>query len=330
MTNTTAKRVLISRIFPEVGAERLRSAGFTVTAWDQDRPMTQDELIVQAKQHDALFCTLSDKIDKRFLTECQNLDIVSQFAVGYDNIDIAEATRLGIPVGYTPDAMSEATADIAFGLMIATSRKMFYMHKQILEGKWNYFRPHANLGMELTGKTLGIMGLGRIGMEMAKRCKGAYNMDVIYHNRTRNLTAEHALDAKYVEFAELLRQSDVISVHCALTPETREVFNMAAFNQMKPTAIFINTSRGMVHNEHDLIDALNAGTIWGAGLDVTNPEPMQPNNPLLQMENVTVLPHIGSATMEARGKMAEMAAENIIEFYRNNRVPHIVNPEVMK
>ncbi|SDB85379.1 2-hydroxyacid dehydrogenase [Williamwhitmania taraxaci] len=330
MIDRANKRVLISRIFPEVGVERLQSAGFTVTAWDQDRPMTQDELIEQAKQHDALFCTLSDKIDAKFLGECSHLDIISQFAVGYDNIDIVEATRLGIPVGFTPDAMSNATADIAFGLMIATSRKMFFMHKQILSGSWTSFKPNANLGMELTGKTLGIYGLGRIGMEMAKRCKGAYNMKVIYHNRTRNEAAEKQLDAAYVAFAELLAQSDVLSIHCALTADTREIFNKAAFAQMKPTSIFINTSRGLVHNEPDLIEALNAGTIWGAGLDVTNPEPMQPDNPLLQMENVSVLPHIGSATMEARGKMAQMAAENIIEFYRSKHVPHIVNPEVLK
>ncbi len=330
MTNSGKKRVLISRIFPEIGAELLRSAGFTVTAWNEDRPMTQNELIEHAKQHDALFCTLSDKIDKQFLAQCSNLDIISQFAVGYDNIDIPEATRLGIPVGFTPDAMSAATADVAFGLMIATSRKMFFMHKQIINGSWTSFKPNANLGMELTVKTVGIYGLGRIGMEMAKRCKGAYNMKVIYHNRTRNQAAEKQLDATYVNFTELLAQSDVISVHCALTADTREIFNKVAFAQMKPTSIFINTSRGMVHNEPDLIEALNSGSIWGAGLDVTNPEPMQPNNPLLQMENVTVLPHIGSATMEARGKMAQMAAENIIEFYRNKHVPHIVNPEVLK
>jgi len=329
MTNTTAKRVLVSRIFPAIGVELLRGAGFTVTAWDQDRPMTQDELTEKARAHDALLCTLSDKIDGRFLTECPHLDIISQFAVGYDNIDVAEATRLGIPVGYTPDAMSEATADIAFGLMIATSRKMFYMHKQILSGGWNYFRPNANLGMELTGKTLGIFGLGRIGMEMAKRCRGAYGMRVIYHNRTRNLKAEQEYSAEHVDFPTLLAQSDVLSVHCALTPDTRELFNKTAFSQMKPTSIFINTSRGMVHNEPDLIEALRTGTIWGAGLDVTNPEPMQPDNPLLQMENVSVLPHVGSATMEAREEMARMAAENIIDYYKNHRIPHIVNPEVL-
>jgi glyoxylate reductase len=321
------KKVFLSRIFPEKGTELLQAAGFTVTTWNEDRPMTQDELIEYSKHHNALLCTLTDRIDRRFLNECSHLEIISQYAVGYDNIDIAAATRLGIPVGFTPDALSEATADVAFGLMIAASRKMFFMHKKIIRGQWSYFRPKADLGMELKNKTLGIYGLGRIGMEMAKRCKGAYNMKILYHNRTPNSKAEQELQAVYVDFTTLLNQSDVISVHCALNAETKGIFNKTAFGQMKPTSIFINTSRGPVHNEQDLTEALKTGVIWGAGLDVTDPEPMQPGNPLLQMENVAVLPHIGSATIEARNGMARMAAENIIGFYKDKRVPHIVNPE---
>ena len=324
------KKILITRKFPEIGAELLKSAGFSVTTWNEDRPMTQEELIEESKIHDALFCTVTDSINNKFLNECSHLDVISQYAVGYDNIDITEATRLGIPVGFTPDAMSEATADIAFGLMIAVSRKMFYLHKKISRGEWSYFRPKADLGIELKNKTLGIYGLGRIGMKMAERCKNAYNMKLIYHNRTRNLKAEQELQAGYVDFYKLISQSDVISVHCSLSTETRGIFNKEAFSQMKSSSIFINTSRGTVHNESDLIEALKTGKIWGAGLDVTNPEPMQPNNPLLNMENVAVLPHIGSATIEAREEMARLAAENIIGFYKNKRIPHIVNPNTMK
>ncbi|WP_100611904.1 2-hydroxyacid dehydrogenase [Confluentibacter lentus] len=324
------KKIFVSKLFPEIGVNLLRYNGFNVTTWNEDRPMTQDELIENVKLHDALFCAGSDSIDTRFLNACSHLDIISQFAAGYDNIDIPEATRLGIPIGYAPNAMSDATADIAFGLMIATSRKMFFMHKQIIEGEWSYFRPKANLGMELKNKTLGIFGLGRIGIEMAKRCKGAYNMDIIYNNSSPNLNAEKEIDATYVDFNTLLSQSDVISVHCSLNAKTEGIFNKDAFSKMKQTSIFINTSRGMVHNELDLIDALNNRTIWGAGLDVTNPEPMLPNNPLLQMENVSVLPHIGSATIEARNEMARLAAMNIIEYYKNRTIPHIVNPEVLK
>jgi glyoxylate reductase len=324
------KKIFLSRIFPVIGTELLRNAGFTVTSWNEERPMTQEELIEKSKKNDALFCTVSDKIDKKFLNECAHLDIISQFAVGYDNIDVIEATKLGIPIGNTPDVLSKATADIAFGLMIATSRKMFYLHKSIINDEWKYFKPMGNLGIELENKTLGIYGLGRIGIEMAKRCKGAYNMDIIYHNRKPNENVELELGAKYVDFKTLLKQSDVLSVHCSLNTVTKGVFNKIAFDQMKPSSLFINTSRGLIHNEPDLIDALNTGKIWGAGLDVTNPEPMQTDNVLLQMENVSVLPHIGSGTVETRNQMASLAALNIIEFYKNNHVPHIVNPEVSK
>jgi glyoxylate reductase len=243
---------------------------------------------------------------------------------------VALATKLGIPIGYAPGAMNEATADIAFGLMISVARKFFYMHKGIVRGEWTYFKPNANLGIELNNKTLGIFGLGRIGMAMARRCKGAYNMNIIYCNRNVNAEAENLYGATKVSFEELLQQSDVISVHTALNKETKEIFNKDAFIKMKPASIFINTARGGVHNEVDLIDALTNKTILGAGLDVTNPEPMRPDNPLLQMENVCVLPHIGSATIEARNEMSRMAAENIISYYTNNTVPNIVNPDVLK
>jgi len=323
-------KVFVTRDIPDIGVDILRNEGFHVTVWKEDRPMKQSEVIEMSKQSNALLCTSAEKIDHFFLHECSHLDIISQFAAGYDNIDIAEATKLHIPIGFTPDAMSEATADIAFGLMIATSRKMFYMHKTIQKGEWGYFRPKANLGIELRNKTLGIFGLGRIGMAMAKRCQGAYDMEIIYYNRKRNEFAEQLFGARWVSFDELLQQSDVLSVHASLSAETKGIFNQTAFAKMKKTAIFINTSRGSVHNEYDLIDALRNKIIWGAGLDVTNPEPMKPDNPLLAMENVCILPHIGSATVEARNKMATLAAENIIGYYKRHQVPHIVNPQSLK
>jgi glyoxylate reductase len=301
-----------------------------VSVWPHDRPIPPGELVKGAKEANAVICLGTDKINKDFLDECKHLDIISLLAVGYDNIDVKEATGLGIPLGYAPGAMSNATADIAFGLMIAVSRKFFYMHKRIAKGEWTHFRPKANLGMELTNKTLGIFGLGRIGMEMAKRCKGAYNMNILYSNRHPNKDAEELLNARKVSFDELLNQSDVISAHCALSEETKGIFNRAAFSKMKPTSIFINTARGPVHNEADLVEALEKGTIWGAGLDVTDPEPMQPRSPLLEMENVAILPHIGSATIEARNEMSRMAASNIIEFYRGNKIPQMINPEVLR
>ena len=323
-------KVLVTRNLPVPGIEMLQKEGFSVTAWPLDRPMTDQELITESKKHNVILCVSADNIGTNFINTCSHLEMISQFAVGYDNIDVPLATKFGIPIGYAPGAMNEATADIAFGLMIAVARKFFYMHKGILKGEWTYFKSNANLGFEFNQKTLGVFGLGRIGLAMARRCKGAYNMNIIYCNRKANPEAERLYAAKQVSFDHLLTQSDVISVHSALNRETREVFNKAAFNKMKSSAIFINTARGGVHNEQDLIDALNNGTIWGAGLDVTNPEPMKRDNPLLEMENVCILPHIGSATIEARNEMSRMAAENIISYYKNNTVPNIVNPEVLK
>lgn len=323
------KKVLLSRVFPKLATQLLEDSGFEVIAWGKEHPMSYDQMIEAAKKCNALFCTLTDKIDAAFLNRCSHLDIITQFAVGYDNIDIDEATKLGIPIGYAPNAMNEATADIAFGLMIATARKMFFMNQKIKNEQWGSFDPVGHLGLELKGKTLGILGLGRIGMVMAKRCKGAYDMKILYHNRSSNEKAENELDAKRVDFDTLISKSDVISVHCALTPETRGIFNKSVFDKMKATALFINTARGGIHNEEDLIGAVQNGNIWGAGLDVTNPEPMLPDNPLLTMENVCVLPHIGSATITARNEMARMGATNIISFYEQAKVPYIVNPEVL-
>ena len=322
-------KVFVTRDLPGVGIELLKKEGFHVSVWPHDRPMSAGEIIEEGKKAHAVLTLLTDVINAEFLNACAHLDIISQFAVGYDNINIPEATKLGIAVGYTPGAMSDATADTAFGLMIATSRKMFYMHKRIAKGEWTFFRPKADLGIELKNKTLGIFGLGRIGLQMAIRCKGAYNMKIIYHNRKPNRDADKLLGASLVSFSELLSQSDVLSVHCALNNETRGVFDQTAFSKMKPTSIFVNTARGGIHNEKDLVEALNVGKIWGAGLDVTNPEPMDANNPLLSMPNVAVLPHIGSATEEARNEMSRLAAMNIIEFYKYNRISNVVNPETL-
>ncbi len=324
-----SKKVLITRIIPPIAKDLLNQAGFAVTVWPGDKSMTNEELVQQTQKVNALLSLSSNKLNRTFFEACKHLEIVSQFAVGFDNIDVGAATDFKIPVCNTPDVLSAATADVAFGLLIAVSRKMFYNHKLILQGEWKQFEPLKNLGFELTGKTLGIFGLGRIGSIMAQRCKGAYSMKVIYHNRNRNSQIEKETGAQYVDFDTLLRESDVLSVHSALTPETQGLFDKHVFAKMKSTSVFINTARGGIHNEPDLIEALQKQTIWGAGLDVTNPEPMQPDSPLLHMSNVAVLPHIGSATLEARTGMARLAAENIISFYQNGKPITIVNPEVL-
>ena len=286
--------------------------------------MTPEELVAKAKQADAILCTITDKITAEFLDQCSHLKVIAQFGVGYDNVDVAAATKHKIPVGNTPGVLTDATADTAFALLLSVARKTLYTHKQILTGDWRSFEPNKRLGIELKGRTLGILGLGRIGTEMARRCTGAYGMTILYHNRKNNVEAEKELGARLVSFEQLLRESDIVSAHCALTPETRGIFNKDAFSKMKDTAIFINTARGPVHNEEDLYQALVSKQIWGAGLDVTNPEPMNKDNPLLSMENVAVLPHIGSATIEARTAMARLAAENIIGFFKHGKLPHPV------
>jgi glyoxylate reductase len=319
--------VFITRVIPEVGLQLLKDAGLKVKQWTEKRKLTVDELIEECKWADALL-SAGQEIDRRFLEASSHLKVIALNSVGYDNVDIDTATRLKIPIGNTPSVLSGATADTAFLLMMSSARNAFYMHKTIIKGEWGFSEPTANLGKELNGCTLGIYGLGKIGVEMAKRCAGAFGMKIIYHNRSRNVEAEERLDAQLVSFEELLRQSDVLSVHTALTPETKGKFDTAAFKQMKTGAIFINTARGAIHNEEDLISALAEKTIWGAGLDVTDPEPMRPDNPLLSMPNVAVLPHIGSATEGTRNAMAKLAAENIIAGLEGRKVPFPVNPEI--
>lgn len=321
-------KVFITRKFPEAGLQLLKQAGYTVTEYTERRNLSQEELIAACKGQDALLSIGPNKLNADFFAACGHLKVIALMSVGYDKLDTAAATKAGIPVSNTPGVLSKATADIAFLLMIAVSRKAFYMHQSIIAGNWNFFDPNADLGIELSNKTLGVFGLGKIGLEMGRKCKAAYNMHVIYHNRSRNKEAEKEIDAEYVSFDELLKRSDMLSVHANLSKETKELFNKDAFSKMKPTSIFINTARGEEHNEADLIHALQNNIIWGAGLDVTNPEPMAKDNPLLFMPSVCVLPHIGSATIETRGAMAVTAAKNLIAGLQGKRLPNIINEKV--
>lgn len=320
-------KVFVTRIIPEAGLKKLLNAGLEVIQWKEKRDMTSRELIEACQSVDALL-SAGGKLDAQVLQECRHLKVIALHSVGFDSIDVAEATRLNIPVGNTPGVLSGTTADTAFLLMLAVSRKAFYQHKRILRGDWHFFEPTANLGVELWGKTIGIYGLGKIGFEMAKRCIAMYDMKVVYCNRHPNKEAEDTLNAVKVSFEELLTQSDVLSVHAPLNQETRGKFDQLVFRQMKRSSIFINTARGAIHKEEDLREALEQGVIWGAGLDVTNPEPMSADNPLLNMPTVAVLPHIGSATVETRNAMSLRAAENIIAGLKGEKLPYPVNPEV--
>lgn len=321
-------KVFVTRIISEKGIEKLTSAGIEVVQWKEKRNITPQELIEECKKCDALLAAGGERIDVDFLNECRNLKVIALHSVGFDSVNLEEANRLKMPIGNTPDVLSAATADVAFLLLLAASRKAFYLHKKILKGEWKGFEPAEDLGVELYGKTIGIYGLGKIGFEMAKRCIAFFNMKVIYYNRHHNLEAEKELNAVKVSFEDLLSQSDVISLHAPLSSETRGKFDLSVFKKMKSSALFINTARGSMHNEEDLTQAIKDGVIWGAGLDVTNPEPMHPDNPLLNMPSVAVLPHSGSATVETRAAIAIRAAENIIAGLAGNRLPYPVNPEI--
>lgn len=317
-------KVFISGNIAPIGLKQLEENNIEVTQWKENRHITSEELIEACQNQDGLISVGPNKINADFLNACKHLKVIALHSVGFDQVDIKEANKLDIAIGNTPGVLSGATADTAFLLMLAVSRKAFYLHKKILKGEWKNYEPTPELGIELNGKTLGIFGMGKIGLEMAKKCIGAYQMPVIYHNRSHNEEAEKVIGAKYVSFEELLAQSDVLSIHTSLTEETKDKFNLNVFKQMKREAIFINTARGGIHNEHDLTEALEQGIIWGAGLDVTNPEPMSADNSLLNMENVAVSPHIGSATQETRNAMAEIIVKNIIAGIKGEPLPHQV------
>ncbi|WP_175634142.1 2-hydroxyacid dehydrogenase [Pedobacter ghigonis] len=314
-------KVFISGNIAPVGLKQLEENDITITQWKENRQVTAEELIEACKDQDALISVGPNKLNAAFLNACSHLKVIALHSVGFDQVDVAAAKKLNIPIGNTPGVLSAATADTAFLLMLAVSRKAFFSYQKIRRGEWKNYEPSPELGIELNGKTLGIFGLGKIGLEMAKKCAAAYQMDVIYHNRSQNTEAEQEIGAKYVSFEELLAQSDVLSVHTALTSETRGKFTYDVFSQMKPNAIFINTARGGIHNETDLTRALKEKVIWGAGLDVTNPEPMDKTNPLLRMENVAVLPHIGSATEETRAAMAKIIVQNVVAGLKGEKLP---------
>ena len=320
--------VFINKNIPDAGIKLLEQKGIYLTINPTENVLSREEFIKICQKNDALLNVGTNKLDEDFFEQCPNLKGIALFSVGFDSVHIPSANKRKIPVGNTPDVLSRATSDVAFLLMQSVARKSFFNHKRILNDDWGSFDPLAHLGQELYGKTLGVFGLGRIGFEMAKKCKAAFGMNIIYHNRSHNEIAEKELDAKLVDFETLLSQSDVLSIHSNYSEENNEIFNKDAFAKMKNNAIFINTARGKFQNEEDLFEALTNNIIWGAGLDVTNPEPMKSDNPLLSFPNCCVLPHIGSATYEARNGMAVCAAQNIIALFENKKMPFCVNEEV--
>ncbi|MDH6254305.1 glyoxylate reductase [Chryseobacterium sp. H1D6B] len=322
-------KVFVNKRIPAIGIKLLEEAGLEITI-PENNNLSYEEWLEYCRNTDAVLNVGANKFDKYFFEQCPNVKAVALYSVGFDHVNIKEADQRNIPIGNTPDVLSRATSDVAFLLMQSVARRASFNFQKVKEGNWGDFDPLHALGQELYGKTIGILGLGRIGFEMAEKCRKAFGMKVIYHNRHQNIEAEKELNAVYVSFEELVKQSDVLSVHANFTPEQKGFFNRSVFEKMKTNAIFINTARGGFHNQTDLYDALVSEKIWGAGLDVTNPEPMSQEDPILGLSNVCVLPHIGSATIEARNGMARVAAENIIAFSKGEKMPHCVNPEVYK
>ncbi len=322
-------KVFVTRLIPEAGL-KLVHEHCDADVWTDPLPPPHEVLLERSRNVDGILSLLTDRIDAAFMEANPGLKVISNFAVGFNNIDIPAATRRGIPVGNTPDVLTEATADMAFCLLIAAARRLVESERSIQAGNWLTWEPLGFIGQDLPGKTLGIVGLGRIGMALAKRAYGGWGMRILYHDVHPNAEAESSLGARRVEFDTLLAESDFVSVHANLTPETNGLFNRDAFRKMKSTAIFVNTARGPLHVQSDLTEALKAGDIFAAGLDVTDPEPMMVDDPLLKLPNAIIAPHIASATRETRDGMATRAAHNLIAGLRGEALPHCVNPEVRR
>ena len=320
-------KIYVTRQIFDEAVDRLREAT-DMKYWDSEMPPSRDELLREVQDIDGLFCLLTEKIDAELFDAAPNLRVVSNMAVGFDNIDVAEATKRGIPVGNTPGVLTETTADFAFALLMAAGRRVSEGDRYTRAGNWKTWGPMVLLGQDIHGSTLGIIGFGRIGVEMAKRAKG-FGMNIVYYDVIRNEEREKEYGATYCsDVKELLAQSDFVSIHVNLTPETRHLINAETLSGMKSTAVLVNTSRGPVVDQTALYHALKDGTIGAAGLDVTEVEPISMDDPLLTLENVIIAPHIASGSVVTRTKMSLMAVDNLMAGLNGEPLPNTPNPEV--
>ncbi|MFB3889042.1 MAG: glyoxylate reductase [Candidatus Bathyarchaeia archaeon] len=321
--------VFVTRALSEKGLNQIKQH-FRTKVWLEYAPPSKEALLEKARKADALVTLLSDKIDKEVFNATPNLKMVAQMAVGFDNIDVPEATRRGIYVTNTPDVLTETTADFAWALLMAVARRVVEADRYVRTGQWKVaWHPDMMTGRDVYRKTLGIVGAGRIGQAVAARAAG-FKMRVLYYNRSPRPEIEKTLSAKRVELDELLREADFVSIHVPLTPETTHLMNGERLRLMKKTAYLVNNSRGPVVDEKALYEALKSGSIAGAALDVFEQEPTPLDNPLLGLENLVVAPHISSGSIETRERMAVMVAEDLLAFFRGEKPAHLVNPEVMK
>ncbi len=325
---TGPQRVFVTRIIPDAGLDRVREA-CDVDLWEDELPPSRDELLRRADGVDGVLTLLTDRVDDELLDAAgPQLKVVSNFAVGFDNIDVPALTRRRIPAGNTPGVLTETTADLAFALLMSAARRIPESVEYVRQGRWKTWGPMLLMGVDIHGATLGIVGFGRIGREMARRGRG-FGMNVLYHDVHPATADEEAeLGARRVEMDELLADSDFISLHVNLTDETHHLIDADALRAMKSTAVLVNTSRGPVVDPAALEVALREGEIFAAGLDVTDPEPLPVDHPLVALPNCVVVPHIASASRVTRDRMAEMAAANLLAGLRGDRLPTPINPEV--
>lgn len=321
-------KVYVTRELPERGLKIIKER-FDTEVWSEYAPPPKNVIIEKAAKVDALATLLSDKIDAGVFDAAPNLKIVSQLAVGFDNIDVKEATKRGIYVTNTPGVLTETTADFAWALLMAVARRVVEADKYVRTGKWKVgWHPSMFLGRDVYGATLGIIGLGRIGSSIAKRAKG-FDMKILYYDVARRENLEKELGIEYAEIDALLQKADFVTINVPLLKATYHLMDEEKLRLMKKTAILINNARGPVIDEKALYKALTEGWIAGAGLDVFEQEPTPQNNPLLTLENVVVAPHISSASFETRSRMAEMVAENLTAFFEGKVPPNLVNKEVV-
>ncbi len=318
------EKIFITRLIPAAGLTLLREAFPALDVWQAETPPSREQMLERARGADGLLCLLTDRIDGELMDAIgRRLKVISSMSVGVDHIDVAAATARGIPVGNTPGVLTEATADHTFALLLSAARRIVEAERFLRAGKWTTWSPSLLLGADFVGATLGIVGFGRIGQAVAKRAQG-FDMRVLYYDPG----AQPAYGAQLADLDTLLRESDFVSLHVPLTPQTRHLADAAFFAKMKPNAILVNTSRGGVVHQFALYDALKAGRIFAAALDVTDPEPLPLDSPLLQLENCLIVPHLGSASRKTRDEMARLAAQNLIAGLRGERLPRCVNPEV--
>lgn len=329
MNNVPKPKVYVTRELPERGL-RIIKKNFDAEVWPEYGPPPKKVIIEKAKNVDALATLLSDKMDAEVFDAAPNLRIIAQMAVGFDNIDVQEATRRGIYVTNTPEVLTDTTADFAWALLMAVARRVVEADKYVRTGQWKVgWHPSMMRGRDVYGTTIGIVGAGRIGYAVAKRAKG-FDMKVLFYDVIPRPEMEKELGAKRVELDELLKESDFVSIHVPLMKETYHLMNAEKLKLMKKTAYLINNARGPIVDEKALYEALKEGRIAGAGLDVFEQEPTPVDNQLLKLDNIVAAPHISSASHETRSKMAEMVAENLVAFFDGKKPPNLVNLDVTK